>query len=201
VDAPPLIQISFQYTAHWVGFLFLAVVVNLESMGRPTFAGDAAGPSRRRAWLAAIALLTVITSYQFGALLQQNSVRGGFAQYKFDWSDADRERYVGLRALIDQMPADAKVAASEYLVPHVSNRADAYSLRLGPYDAEFLLFQIDPGYERDTTLPRSYSRKERDFARQALTSGFGVVEQRGPYVLARRGHDASQNAAVLSQLR
>jgi hypothetical protein len=69
------------------------------------------------------------------------------------------------------------------------------------YDAEYLLFQIDPGYERDTTLPRSYSRKERDIARQALLRDFGVVARSGDYVLAQRHHEQSQNDAVLQLLR
>jgi uncharacterized membrane protein len=201
VDAPPLVQISFQYTAHWVGFLFLALVVNLEAAGVSEHPADPRWPARRHAWLAALALLTMITSYQFGALFQQNTVRGGFARYEFGWTAADSERYAGLRGLIERVPPDAKIVASEYLVAQVSNRADAYSLRLGLYDAEYLLFQIDPGYERDTTLPRSYSRKERDIARQALQRDFGVVATSGDYVLARRGHDQSQNDAVLELLR
>jgi uncharacterized membrane protein len=200
VDAPPLVQISFQYTAHWVGFLFVALVVNLEALGLPRFEADAAGASRRRAWLAAVALLSLITSYQYGAVLQRNTVRGGFSQYKFGFNAGDRERYAGLRALIDRIPADAKVVASEYLVSQVSNRADAYTLRLGLYDAEYLLFQLDPRYEDTTRLPRSYSRKERDVARAALTSDFGVIEQRGPYVLAQRGQPMELNAGVLASL-
>jgi uncharacterized membrane protein len=200
VDAPPLVQISFQYTAHWVGFVFIAVVANLEAVvvtsRRP---GEAAG--RRGAWLATIAALTLITSYQYGAVLQRHTVRGGFAKYKFGWTAEDEERYAGLRALIAQIPPDAKVVSSEYVVPHVSNRADAYTLRLGLYDAQYLLFQLDPGYENGTALPRSFGRFEAKHARQALTSDFGVVDRRGPYVLAQRGHSTAGNGEVLRLLR
>jgi uncharacterized membrane protein len=200
VDAPPLVQISFQYTAHWVGFVFIAVVANIEALGvasgRP---GEA--EARRRAWLGAVAALTLIASYQFGAVLQRHTVRGGFAQYKFDWNAEDEERYAGLQALIAQIPPDAKVVSSEYVVPHVSNRADAYTLRLGLYDAEYLLFQLDPRYENGTALPRSFGRFEAKYARQALRADFGVVDRRGAYVLAQRGHSMQGNGDVLSLLR
>jgi uncharacterized membrane protein len=200
VDSPPLIQISFQYTAHWVGFLFVAVVVNLEALGA-TSARPGAGEAPSRAWLWSVAALTLITSYQWGAVLQRHTVRGGFAAYKFGWTSDDEERYAGLRALIAQLPPEAKVVSSEYLVPHVADRADAYTLRLGLYDAEYLLFQIDPRYENGTTLPRSFGRYELKYVRQALTRDFGVLDRRGPYVLARRGQTQEKNQEVLELLR
>jgi uncharacterized membrane protein len=201
VDAPPLIQISFQYTAHWVGFVFVGLVVTLEALGRPRYPGDARGPIRRHAALATVLLLTLITTYQYGAILQRHTVRGGFAPYKFGWTAADAARYAGLRRLIDQVPPDAKIAASEYLVPHVSNRADAYTLRLGLYDAEYLLFQLDPRYNDGTQLPKSFWPREKHNLRAALGADFGVLAREGPYVLARRGHATSRNAATLAEIR
>ena len=50
----PLIQISFQYTAHWSAFLFIALIANLAWIKRPAFPGDVKGTVRQRAWLMTI---------------------------------------------------------------------------------------------------------------------------------------------------
>jgi hypothetical protein len=72
----------------------------------------------------------------------------------------------------------------------VSSRPDAYTLRLGVYDAEYLLFSRVPA-----------AAGELEQARGALASGsFGVVVAGERYVLARRGHDPAGNAAVIEQL-
>lgn len=189
VNAPPLIQISFQYTAHWIAFVFVAVVVNLDAVSQPRYPGDAGGGLRKRAWLATIALMTLLASYQYGAVLQQNTARGGFSQYKFGTSEADRERYRQLQALIEQVPTDAKIASSQFAQPHVSNRPDAYYLRLGSFDAEYLLFELPP------------QRNEIRALQRALSSDFGVMDKRGPFVLARRGHSRERNTEVQKQLR
>ena len=88
------------------------------------------------------------------------------------------------------MPPRARIAASETVVPHVCSRPDAYTLRLGVYDAEYLLFSRVPA-----------AAGEVEQARAALRDGgFGVVASGSHYVLARRGHDPAGNAAVLEHL-
>ena len=47
---------------------------------------------------------------------------GGFSRIDFDYSERDRERYRELVELVEQIPPDAAVLASENLVPHVSQR-------------------------------------------------------------------------------
>ena len=63
-------------------------------------------------------------------------------------------------------------------------------MRMGIHDAEYLLFSVPPGGD------------ERKHAREALEPGtFGVVAERGQYVLARRGHPTDLNAGVLSRIK
>ena len=188
VNAPPLIQISFQYTAHWTAFLFVAVVANLKAVSQPGAAGDGLHSVRRHAWLATIALMTLLTSYQFGALLQQNTVRGGFSQYKFGRTAADRERYQQLWSLLDQVPPQAKLAGSMFTLSQASNRPDAYYLRLGYFDAEYLLFELPP------------QRNEVRSLQEALQGEFGVIQREGPFVLARRGQGTEANEAILAEV-
>lgn len=186
---PPLVKISFQYTAHWTAFLFPAFVAALEWTRRPRFPGDAAGFRRQRVWLAVVCFTTLLTSYQYGAILQQNTAKGGFGKYKFVMTPGDHKRYADLKALIAKVPKMAKITSSEYVVPHVSSRPDSYTLRQGVFDAQYLIFEHPA---RDD---------ERIHAREALKGAFGVVATRGPFVLAKRGHDTSKNKTWLERLR
>lgn len=185
----PLVQISFQYTAHWTAFLFVALVSNLEWLRAPKFPGDDQGFLRQRAWLLTLCALTVITSYQYGAIFQQHTARGGFGPYEFGRSEASAENYRKLYTLIAKVPPSAKITSSEGIVPQVSNRRDSYTLRQGVFDAKYLLFQLPA---RDD---------ERREARAALEHDFGVVAQAGPFVLAQRGYPKTENAGVLHRLR
>jgi uncharacterized membrane protein len=186
---PPLVQISFQYTAHWTAFLFVGFVATLEWLRKPRFAGDDNGWQRQRVWLAVAAFTTLLASYQYGAILQQNTAKGGFGKYKFAMTEADRERYTNLQKIIARVPPMAKVTSAEYIVPHVSSRPYAYTLRNGLYDAEYLIWEAPA---RDD---------ERTFVREALKGSFGVVASSGPFVLAKRGHDKSENQAWLKRQR
>ncbi len=185
----PLVQISFQYTAHWTTFLFIAVVANLAALRKPAFVGDTRGRVRQRAWLAAIALATVVTSHQYGAVLQQNTARGGFGPFKFETTEEDRERNRKLYSLIDKVPDMAKIVSSENIVPHVSSRPDSYTLRVGVFDADYLLFSLPAG------------RDEIPHLKGALSGPFGIVEIQEPYYLAKRGHPKDLNAPILKKVR
>jgi uncharacterized membrane protein len=185
----PLIQTSFQYTADWTMYLFIALVANLEWTGKPRHPGDTAGPARQKAWLFAVAVGTLVCTYQFGAILQQNTVRGGFGLYNFATTPADLARRKALRELIAQVPKNAKIVASEMLVPQISNRPDAYTLRFGLWDAEYLLFWAPLGGNEQTN------------AGIALKDGtFGVVDVREGFVLAKRGWRTDKNASIMSQV-
>jgi uncharacterized membrane protein len=186
---PPLVQISFQYTAHWTAYLFIAFVWNLERIGKPRAPGDTGGLARRRAWLFAAAAATLVTSHQFGALLQQNTAKGGFGAFMFEPLPGDRENYAKLKELVRMVPPRAKIVSSENLVPHVSQRPDSYTLRTGLWDAEYLLVMMP------------IRGDEAPFVRQALEADhFGVVVVKEPFFLARRGYPTMGNAAVMPRV-
>jgi uncharacterized membrane protein len=186
----PLIQTSFQYTADWTMYLFIALVANLEWTGRPRHAGDTRGPARQKAWLLAVVVGTLVCTYQFGAIFQQNTVRGGFGLYAFSTTPADLVRRKAVHDLIAQVPKNAKIVSAENLVPQVSNRPDAYTLRFGLWDADYLLFGLPVG------------GAERTNAYLALKDGtFGVVDVRDGFVLARRGQKPDKNPTILPQVQ
>jgi len=183
----PFVQISFQYTAHWTGFLFPALVLALRTL---TEARGTEAAYRRPAATFALILTTLACSYQYGAILQPHTARSGFDRFRFGTTDADRARRAELRALIARIPPRAKTVGAETVVPHVCSRPDAYTLRLGLFDAEYLLFALTP--TADGELER---------AAEALASGaFGVVDAGTVFVLAQRGHETSGNRAVLARM-
>jgi len=186
----PLYQISFQYTAHWTAYLFIAVIANLAWVGREATRRGRAGRAWQRAWVVAMTLAVVTTSYQLGALLQHNAARGGFGIYHFGTMPEDVERRRTLYELLAMVPAKAKIVSSENIVPQTSNRAFAYTLRMGIADADYLLFSVPVGGD------------ERNKIMEVLPDGtFGVVAERGQYVLAKRGHPTDLNAAVIARTR
>ena len=101
----------------------------------------------------------------------------------------DLVRRKAVHDLIAQVPKNAKIVSAETLVPQVSNRADAYTLRVGTYDADYLLF----------SLP-IFGDEQRNAFPLLQGNSFGVVDVQEPYVLARRGGPTSRNAAVLARM-
>jgi len=185
----PLYQISFQYTAHWTAYLFVALIANLAWLGHRARRRGLAGRAWQGGWLAAIVIGTLVTSYQLGGLIQHNATRGGFGVYHFGTTSEDRERRRTLYELLAMVPRNAKIVSSENVVPQVANRAFAYTLRMGVADADYLLFSVPPGGD------------ERAKVIEVLPPGrFGVVAERGQYVLARRGYPTDLNAGVLKRL-
>jgi uncharacterized membrane protein len=186
---PPLIQMSFQYTAYWTSFLFIALVANLDWLSRAERAGVAWARRSRQAWLTAMTAGVLVTSYQFGVVLQRNTGWGGFSPFHIGVSAADRARHADLYALIGQIPPTASVAASETLVAQISSRKNAYTLRIGYYEADYILCRIPIGGEDRTNLIA------------ALRSGiYGLQAQKGEFVLARRGAPRATIDPILRQI-
>ena len=181
---PWLTRLGFQYTAYWTSFLFLAVVANLRWLNRaeaaaPSPAAAADVRASRRAWQVAIAAATLVTCYQLGPVFQQNTSWAGFLPLRVDINGSDRLQHANLYALIDEIPPDASVAASEMLVAHVSSRKHAYTLLHGHYDADYILARFPP------------AATDQEHLIAALRTGaYGLVDEKGVFVLFRRAPPA-----------
>jgi uncharacterized membrane protein len=186
---PPLLSISFQYTAYWTSFYFIAVVANLAWLRRVEEAGAGWARRSRRAWLVAITAGTIVTSYQLGIVLQHNTAWGGFAPFRIGVTDAERARHADLYSLIKLIPQEATVSASENIVSQISSRKNAYSLRLAYNNADYILVHFPSGGEDRGTLIN------------ALKSGlYGLQAQKGEFALFRKGLKADTAAPFLRQL-
>ncbi len=190
--AVALVSISFQYTSQWTPYVFIGAIFALGHLGQPRCLGDRLGPVRRGAALLGLVFASLAVSYQFGAVLQQNTARAGFDDFVFGTTSEDLARREARSALVAQIPRDASVSASERELPHVANRAFAYTLRSGVYDAEYVLFAYGLPWTRpDDMVP----------VRQVLGSNeFGVVDEREPFVLLRRGAPPDRNAELLRKI-
>ncbi len=181
------LMISFQYTALWTPFVFIGTAWALAAVEGPS---RLVQRRRRAAWLVALMAGMVITTVRHGYLFQDETTLGAFDPVHFGSTAQDRQNRADFRALVAHIGPKDKVVASEWLVSHLSARPDAYTLRFGTFDAEWLVFWHD------------VRRDELPHVERALREAtFGVVERRGKFVLARRGHDPAQNGKVLQWLR
>jgi uncharacterized membrane protein len=179
----PTTEISFQYTTHWIPYLFLACVLGLTLMRY-----EKAGASKRGAALLALSVGILSHSYNFGAVLQRESFRGGFSKISFEMSPEAKKQYEDLTSLLRLIPRDASVAATEALNPHISSRLDAYTLRydFGPVDYMLLNRREIAGDPRNVLI-------------EALNRySYRLVKRAGDLYLLKRG---SQNAATEAALR
>jgi uncharacterized membrane protein len=185
----PLIQISFQYSAYWIPWLFIGVVLALEKIGATRAADDVAAAVRQRAAVAGLVFASMASTLYQGAFTRHETVRAGFGRFHFGTTADDLRRRAELTAALDVIPRDARVAASEELTPHASSRTYDYKLRYGIWDAEYLLFTVPVGGE------------EGKNALPPIRSGeFGVLADLGHVVVARRGEPTTRNASFLGRI-
>jgi len=176
-------SIHYQFTAHWTTFLFVATVLSLSKQRS----------AARRGSLCAIALATLACSYQYGAVLQRHTATCGPIPFKFGMDREGRARGQALASVLQALPPRAKVSCSAFTTPQVSSRPDAYSLTIGVFDAQYILFPtsrtdfVGSEYGTVTGLLQS--------------SGFGVVAVAPPFALAGKGQANLRNAEVLGMMR
>jgi uncharacterized membrane protein len=182
----PTVQISFQYTTHWIPYLFLALILGLVTLSRET-----GGKYKLAAATVVVALTLASHSYNYGAVLQHNSFVGGFRRVDFGWTKAQQHRYRDLHAVAQQIPADASVTATEYMVPHVSHHETVYVLtRVDSDPMDFIFF---------STLELSNDVRTRIngfFAK----APYGLVDHRGEFYLLRKGHVNPQTKSVMAAI-
>jgi uncharacterized membrane protein len=174
-------EISFQYTAHWTPYMFAGAVIVLGAWRKTGLAGRA----RAAGALAGICLASVLVSYHAGALFQHHTFRGGFRPVQFEWTRADAAQLADFRALSRQIPKNASVVATESEVPQLSARADAYTMRIGVDQADYILARIDD--------IRGDGAARTHLLDSLRTRAYGFVERRGPYVLWKRGGDHAKD--------
>ncbi|MBN2196421.1 MAG: DUF2079 domain-containing protein [Polyangiaceae bacterium] len=185
-DYKPPTMFSFQYVMHWTPYLFLAIPAALAAIAsRPDD-----GRGRARAATAAMLVSSVALQYNYGAFpARDGSVKGGYKIVEFSFTDEERRRYAALEDVMELIPKDASVAATENVGPHVSSRVMMYAARYGPYDAEYYL----------ASMKELGLKQTRPKLKAALESKrYGVLFRKADFALMKRGYDTSGNAQLLA---
>lgn len=133
-DYAPTVSIAFQYTTHWIPYLFLGIVLSMVLIER-----EANGVIARRAMLATLALCVLSHSYNFGAVLERSNFIGGFSRIQFKVTPQELERHKNLKELVAMIPQSAQVAATDQELPHVSTRRVTYHIHGSIGAAEYML--------------------------------------------------------------
>lgn len=120
-------SIHFQYSFGIMAFLFYGTVLNL---------GDMKEQAQRRRML----LATTLATLAFIFMIMPTSVTL-IRNYR-----ANHEKYDRLDAVLSQIPTDASVTASTFLIPHLSNRKILYEDFYHPgTDTEYLIVDLRGG--------------------------------------------------------
>jgi len=167
----PLVSTAFQYTSYWNFFVFYGALLALYAL-----------PARARlAWFLPLTLGLGVSTVQFGAIVRNQEARGSWSVHHLGLNDTERERYASVQPLLAHIPKDDSVAASETLVPHISNRADAFSLRLGLQGATWI-FTGGTGWD-----------VERNAILEGLRGDHGIVQRAAEFIVAKKGHPKDLN--------
>jgi uncharacterized membrane protein len=182
----PTVSIAFQYTSHWIPYLFLTVVLSLWLL---KFEAD--GKAKFYAALATMVIALLSHSYNFGCLLQRESFTGGFSHVQFTMSESEKQRYAALRAAVKQIPTEASVAAGEYLNPHISARNDAYVFRYDVGPVDYIFFSK---LELNGDMRRLVNDKFHKYP-------YGLVTYTGDeFYLFKRDFQSPETAAAVTRL-
>lgn len=182
----PTLSIAFQYTTHWIPYLFGTTVLALYALRqvpRPNVARFAA--------IGSVALTLTSHSYVFGAVMQRDTFVGGFSKIRFSRSAAEQSRYEELQSVKSKIPSSASVAATDSEVSHVSARMIVYTLRAHHGDADFLLI-----YRHGLGFAQTRSTIQDAVSRNA----YGLVHDGENYVLLQRGTTTPETSQALRKL-
>jgi uncharacterized membrane protein len=124
----PVFSISFQYSSviYPIAFALTPVALAGFADGRlaPFLGLD--GKRLSRALLGFVFLASVLTSWKFGAILDNASFKGGFGRVARGVSAEARATHAWVREHVEKIPPGASVGTTNKMGPHVSNRKEVY---------------------------------------------------------------------------
>ena len=122
---PALYSLHFQYVTLHTPFAFALVPLVLANPGQsPALARFEAARARfARGALAACVVMSTLVSWKYGAVVENDSFLAGYYELERTYDEEAAARYEWLQQAIAKIPPEASVAATDHLVPHVSNRA------------------------------------------------------------------------------
>jgi len=177
----PTLSIAFQYTTHWIPYLFLSSIFSLRR------AFETFGPARLIGAIFALMLGVASHSTTFGAVIQHETFIGGFSRIQFEESESEQRLYADFKKLVRKIPQSASLAATEREVPHVAARIECYTLRMAHGEAEYLLIRAG---------------EANDIVKDAFRKNpYGLVGNVGnTFFLFKKKHESSKTAWAKEKL-
>jgi uncharacterized membrane protein len=105
-----------------------------------------------RALLVSAFAASLLVSWKFGGIVDNQAFKGGFSRVARRLSQRDRETYAWIRQQVAQIPPNASIAVSNKLGAHASNRKTVYFYLAEPAPTDYVF--IDEGEYKGAELDR-----------------------------------------------
>lgn len=118
----------FQYSSVILPIIFALTPAALRDIedGRVANAIGLDGRRLSRALVAGAFVASLLVSWKFGGILENQAFRGGFMRVSRSMNDKERETYAWVKENAAKIPRNAVVGTTNRMGPHVSNRRTAY---------------------------------------------------------------------------
>ncbi len=152
----------FQYSAVLLPVAFALAPVGLRRLGmaRPRLARLI--PSV----MGCVLIASLLVSWKFGAILENESFRGGFRPVMRTWDERAAERYDAFLEMIETIEPDASVSATDRVGAHVSSRPEVHRLDHDVETDYFLVHHHDLRGRNKTILDRRKKEGSMELVRQ-----------------------------------
>src|SRR5690606_29467530 len=150
-------SLHFQYSTFLLPFIYLGFADGLRRVtSSPAWAAlQLDGALVRRGLMATCIVATLGVSAKYGALMKNDSFRGGWNILHRELTDRDRERMSDFKEFLEHIPPDAAICAPTTLAPHLSNRPKAFRY---PHcgSANYFLLDANPRRKEDKDTLKRY---------------------------------------------
>ena len=135
----PTLDIGYQYSGYFIPYIFPAAALALAGLARSEI--DVAGIARRRAAIATLAMATLVTTTQWGAIPPRQSFHSSYGLISFEAPTAEmKQRLHDIHELEAMVPREAVLAISDREMPHVANRLESWNVSVGFEGADYILY-------------------------------------------------------------
>ncbi len=160
-------SLHFQYSTFLLPFIYMGYVDGLRRVTAsriwPALKLDRFVVRRALVFTSVIAILGV--SAKYGALMKNDSFRGGWNILHREISKRDAERMEDFLAFKELIPPEAAVCAPTVVAPHLSNRPRAYRY---PHcgSAEYFLLESNPRRKEDKDSLKRYKDQKYEILKE-----------------------------------
>lgn len=181
---PATYSLKFHYSTHFIPYVFTALVLYLAILKKQETSSDRSTRARSLgaapAALTAVSLTLLCHSTVFGLIIAPDSFIGGIQPVSYTMTEKEKQRLSDLRSLIAMIPRNASVTATDFDVPHLSNRAHIYAIGQRRDAGRYLLLGPD-SFRLARTKENIHAIME--------AHPYGFVARAGKMTLWKKGHE------------